>query len=167
MSGKARPRLISAGQGMEIKRKIKIMRIIFLPPRWGKLSVPAVPNVPRPDEHKKPSHKYPQRRRKKNKTGAGCGKINRTGAGAADLLPGHVVVPRLKPAAGIRPASRLVASQNLWPRHLLLFIRWLLGILNVRSVPTSVPTSRQPSQTDWRVGVVEWWSDGVVGEGKG
>src|SRR5215510_16564240 len=42
-------------------------------------------------------------------------------AGAADLLPGHVVVPRLKPAAGIRPASRLVASQNLWPRHLLLF----------------------------------------------
>jgi hypothetical protein len=42
-------------------------------------------------------------------------------------LPGHVVVPRLKPAVGIRPASRLVASQNLSPRHLLLFMRWLLG----------------------------------------
>src|SRR5882672_12194347 len=34
----------------------------------------------------------------------------------ADLLAGHVVIPRLKPATGIRPASCLVASQNLWPR---------------------------------------------------
>ena len=47
--------------------------------------------------------------------------------GAADLLASHVVVPRLKPTAGIRPASRLVAGQNLQPRHLLLFMRWLLA----------------------------------------
>ena len=33
---------------MEIKRKIMIKRVIFLPPRWGKLSVLSVPSVPRP-----------------------------------------------------------------------------------------------------------------------
>src|SRR3974390_2712427 len=53
-------------------------------------------------------------------------KISKTRAGAADLLAGHVVVPRLQPAAGMRPASRRVANQNLWPRPLRLFVRLLL-----------------------------------------
>jgi len=44
-------------------------------------------------------------------------------AGAADLLAGCVVAPRLQPAAGMRPASRLASGQNLSPRHLLLFMR--------------------------------------------
>jgi hypothetical protein len=68
------------------------------------------------------------------------------GAQAVDLLTGCIVVPRLKPTAGIGfpsparfsgptravlfencgcPASRLAASQNLSPRHLLLFMRRL------------------------------------------
>jgi hypothetical protein len=48
-----------------------------------------------------------------------------------DLLPVCVVVPRLKPTAGIRPASRLAAGQNLSPRHLLLFMRWLPGSVGI------------------------------------
>ena len=43
--------------------------------------------------------------------------------GARDLLACDVVAPRLKPAAGIRPASRLVTDQNLCARHSLPFMR--------------------------------------------
>ena len=46
---------------------------------------------------------------------------------AADLLTARVVVRRLQPATGMHPYSRLAGSQNLSPRHLLLFMRWLLG----------------------------------------
>ena len=42
---------------------------------------------------------------------------------AADLCAGHVVVRRSQPHCGDAPSSRLVASPNLWPRHLLLFMR--------------------------------------------
>src|SRR5260221_9615647 len=66
--------------------------------------------------------------------------------GAADLCAGHVVVRRSQPHCGDAPSSRVgfpslaimfpgettcrfaasnVASPNLWPRHLLLFMRWL------------------------------------------
>ena len=43
--------------------------------------------------------------------------------GTADLWAGRVVVRRLQPAEGMRAASRLAAGPNLWPRHLLLFMR--------------------------------------------
>src|SRR5258708_36032348 len=45
----------------------------------------------------------------------------------ANLWAGHVVVRRSQPHCGDAPSSRLVAGTNLWPRHLLLFMRWLLG----------------------------------------
>jgi len=45
---------------------------------------------------------------------------------AADLCAGHVVVRRSQPHCGDAPSSRLVASPNLWPRHLRLFVRLLL-----------------------------------------
>src|SRR4029077_11508936 len=46
---------------------------------------------------------------------------------AGDLCAGHVVVRRSQPHCGDAPSSRLVASPNLWPRHLRLFMRWLLA----------------------------------------
>ena len=45
---------------------------------------------------------------------------------AADLCAGHFVVRRSQPPCGDAPSSRLVAGPNLWPRHLLLFMRCLL-----------------------------------------
>jgi hypothetical protein len=49
------------------------------------------------------------------------------GPGTADLWAGHVVVRRSQPHCGDALSSRLVAGPNLWPRHLRLFMRWLLG----------------------------------------
>jgi hypothetical protein len=49
-----------------------------------------------------------------------------TATQAADLLTACVVVRQLQPAAGMRLTSRLAGSQNLSPRHLPLFMRWLL-----------------------------------------
>ena len=51
---------------------------------------------------------------------------------ATSLFVGH------SPILGMLPPQRLVASPNLRPRHLRLFMRWLLGSLtsenlNVRS----------------------------------
>ncbi len=50
-----------------------------------------------------------------------------TGSRAVDLLTACVVARRLQPTAGMRPSSRLTASQNFSPRHLLLFMKWLQG----------------------------------------
>src|SRR5437868_9629185 len=57
--------------------------------------------------------------------------IPKTGKkGAANLLASCVVVPRSKPAAGIKLASRLASDQNLRRRHPLLFMRWLLAAMD-------------------------------------
>src|SRR6266404_8704792 len=52
-------------------------------------------------------------------------RIDRMKTETADLCAGHVVVRRSQPHCGDAPSSRLVASPNLWPRHLLLFMRCL------------------------------------------
>src|SRR5258706_9995930 len=44
---------------------------------------------------------------------------------AADICAGHFVVRGSQPPCGDAPSSRLVASPNLWPRHLRLFMRCL------------------------------------------
>jgi len=94
---------------------------------------------------------------------------------AADLLLGHVVVPRLKPATGIgfpsptsqapkrdvlfencgHPASRLVASQNLWPRHLLPFMRWLLDFLGASAGLAVFGGRRRPEDSTGQSQAVE------------
>ena len=48
---------------------------------------------------------------------------DRKGTGTADLCAGHVVVRPSQPHCGDAPSSRRVAGPNLWPRHLLLFVR--------------------------------------------
>ena len=53
------------------------------------------------------------------------GGITKKKKGAADLCAGHVVVRRSQPHCGDAPSSRRVAGPNLWPRHLLLFMRCL------------------------------------------
>ena len=47
---------------------------------------------------------------------------------AADLCTGYFVARRSKPHFGDSSSSRRVASPNLWPRHLLLFVRCLPAV---------------------------------------
>src|SRR5690242_3481765 len=47
--------------------------------------------------------------------------------GTADLLTACVVVSSVTARHGMRPTKRLACGQNLWPHHLLLFLRWLVS----------------------------------------
>ncbi len=70
----------------------------------------------------KPSDKCPQRRLDWNR------RIELIGSERGDKVGDKVSKSMSKSMSvsageGIRPASRLVADQNLWPRHLLPFMR--------------------------------------------
>src|SRR6266403_5861293 len=54
--------------------------------------------------------------------------MSRKQNGAAGLCAGYFVARRSKPHFGDSSSSRRVASPNLWPRHLLLFMRWLPAV---------------------------------------
>src|SRR5258708_28574015 len=60
-------------------------------------------------------------------------RIGRMRTETANLCAGHVVVRRSQPPCGDAPSSRLVASPNLWPRHLRLFMRCLSDSASFKS----------------------------------
>ena len=69
------------------------------------------------------SHKYPQRRSEEGKERRIPKRKERERpifGPATSLFVGHR-------APSHAPSSRLVAGPNLWPRHLRLFMRWLLA----------------------------------------
>src|SRR4029077_13325294 len=56
--------------------------------------------------------------------------------------PARFVVRRSKPHFEDSPSSRLASGQNLWPRHLRSFMRWLLGSRDFRTFFRRGRTSR-------------------------